>query len=206
MTEAILALVPDYGVFLVFVVVLLACLAVPLPASILVLTSGSFAAVGDLSIFTVFVAASVAYILGDQLAYGLARKLGPSVLGYFERSKHSAPVVEKSKELLQRRGAQAVLMSHTILSPTCPYISYLSGAGGLNWRSFTAAAIPGALIWTAMYVGLGYTFASQLDQVATILSNFFGVVLAGAVAAASVVLLLRRWQAHPMAKIREKVS
>ena len=48
MTDSVLALVPDYGIFLVFGVVLLACLAVPLPASVLVLTSGSFAAAGDL--------------------------------------------------------------------------------------------------------------------------------------------------------------
>lgn len=206
MTETVLALVPDYGVFLVFGVVLLACLAVPLPASVLVLTSGSFAAAGDISLLTVFFAATVAYVLGDQLAYGLARKLGPSVLGFFERSERTAPVVEKSKALLQRRGALAVLISHTILSPTCPYVSYLSGAGGLNWRRFTVAAIPGALIWTAMYVGLGYTFASQLEQVASILSNFFGVVLAGAVAVTSVVLLMRRWQAQAVAQGQEPTS
>ncbi|MDX8347970.1 DedA family protein [Cognatiyoonia sp. IB215446] len=206
MTETVLALVPDYGVFLVFGVVLLACLAVPLPASVLVLTSGSFAAAGDISLLTVFLAAVAAYILGDQLAYGVSRKFGPSVLGFFERSECTAPVVEKSKELLQRRGALAVLISHTILSPTCPYVSYLSGAGGLNWRSFTTAAIPGALIWTAMYVGLGYTFASQLEQVATILSNFFGVVLAGAVAVVSVVLLMRRWQAQTATQSQEPTS
>lgn len=206
MTEVVLALVPAYGVFLVFGVVLLACLAVPLPASVLVLTSGSFAAAGDISLLTVFLAATAAYVLGDQLAYGLARKLGLSVLGFFERSERTAPVLEKSKALLQRRGTMAVLISHTILSPTCPYVSYLSGAGGLNWRNFTIAAIPGALIWTAMYVGLGYTFASQLEQVATILSNFFGMVLAGVIAVASVMLLMRRWQAQTLAMNQEPSS
>ena len=206
MTDVILALVPDYGVFLVFGVVLLACLAVPLPASVLVLTAGSFAATGDLSLGTVFLAATVAYIAGDQLAYGLARKIGPSVLGFFERSERTAPVVEKSKNLLSRRGALAVLISHTILSPTCPYVSYLSGAGGLNWWSFTLSALPGALIWTATYVGLGYTFATQLEQVATILSNFFGVVLAGCVALAAIILLVRRWQNQSSVWVKESTS
>ncbi|MEL6425214.1 MAG: DedA family protein [Pseudomonadota bacterium] len=196
MTDVLLSLVPDYGVILVFCVVLVACLAVPLPASVLVLTSGSFAAAGDIALSSVFLAAAAAYILGDQLAYGLAFRIGPSVLRIFERSERTAPVLEKCKRLLREHGALAVLISHTILSPTCPYITYLSGAGGLNWGSFTIAAIPGALIWTAMYVGLGYTFASHLEQVVTILGNFFGVVLAGGVALASVILLLRRWRAH----------
>ncbi|WP_298971660.1 hypothetical protein [uncultured Roseobacter sp.] len=72
MTDAKLALVPGYGVFPVFGVVLLACLSVPLPASMLVLTSVSFAAAGDILLLTVFLVATVAYVLGEHLAYRLA--------------------------------------------------------------------------------------------------------------------------------------
>ena len=203
MTEAILALVPEYGVFLLFGVVFLACLAIPLPASVLVLAAGSFAAAGDLSLPSVFLAAMLAYVLGDQLAFALARKLGPSVLNVFERSEHTAPVLEQSKSLLSKHGALAVLISHTLLSPTCPYVSYLSGAGGLAWRRFTLAAVPGAVIWTAVYVALGYSFAAQLEQVANILSSVLGLVVAGAAALASVIVLKRRWDsAHTPHKVQ----
>ena len=65
---------------------------------------------------------------------------------------------------------------------------------------------PGALIWTATYVGLGYTFATQLEQVATILSNFFGVVLAGCVALAAIILLVRRWQNQSSVWVKESTS
>ena len=88
----------------------------------------------------------------------------------------------------------AVLMSHTIVSPTCPYITYLSGAGGLSWKQFTVAAIPGAVIWTAAYLGLGVIFAAQLEQVISVLSNFFGVVLAGCALLGLGVLLRKRWR------------
>ena len=101
-----------------------------------------------------------------------------------------------ARSLLKKHGSLAVFLSHNVLSPTCPYISYLSGAGGLTWRSFTLAAVPGALVWTAVYVGLGYSFASQLGQVAEILRNFFGVLLASVVALGALLLLKRRWQAH----------
>lgn len=200
MIETLLALVPDYGLALIFAVVVLACLAVPLPASVLVLTSGSFAATGDLSLPAVLATACAAYIIGDQLAFTLARRIGPGMLSVFERSERTAPVLDKSRSLLQRRGSLAVFLSHTILSPTCPYVSYLSGAGGLPWRHYTTAAVPGAFVWTGMYVGLGYTFATQLEQVAELLSNFFGLVLAGAVAFAALLLIKRRWvatQANP---------
>ena len=206
MTETLLALIPDYGLPIIFGSVFVACFGLPFPSSLLVLTAGGFAAAGDLSLGSVFMAAAAAYIIGDQLVYALARWIGPSVLGIFERSELTAPVVEKSKSLLQKRGSVAVLISHTILSPTGPYVSYLSGAGGLAWRSFTVAAVPGAFIWAAGYVGLGYTFASQLEQVAQILSNFLVVILAGAVAVASVILLKRRWDTHKSASDQKTTS
>ncbi|RJE78985.1 DedA family protein [Paracoccus sp. JM45] len=194
MTETILALVPDYGLTLIFLVVSLACLAVPLPASMLVLTAGSFAASGDLSLGWVFVTAFAAFILGDQIAFFIARLAGPKVLAMLGRSPRMAPAIARSENLLQDRGTLAVLLSHTILSPTCPYISYLSGAGGLSHGRFSLAAIPGAAIWTLGYVGLGYVFATQLEQLAQITSQFFGVVLAATVAIGMFMLLRIRWK------------
>ena len=194
MTETILSLVPDYGLPLIFAVVALACLAVPLPASVLVLTSGSFAATGDLTLINVLAVVFIAFILGDQCAFMIARSVGPKLLAKLKKSHRMAPVISKSEQLLQDRGSTAVLLSHTILSPTCPYVSYLSGTGGLSWRKFTFAAIPGAMIWTAGYVMLGYVFALQLEQVAGIISQFFGIILALTAGVAALILLRKRWR------------
>lgn len=195
MTETVLALIPDYGLLLVFVVVVLACMAVPLPASVLTLTAGSFAAVGDLSLLSVLLVTFAAFAIGDQTAFLLANRFGRKLIARFANSPRLGPVIARSEDMLTRRGATAVFLSHTIFSPTCPYVTYLSGAGGLSWSRFTAVALPGAAVWTAGYVGLGYSFATQLEQVATLISNFFGVVLAGAVAIAALMLLKNRWKA-----------
>ena len=40
MTDWLLALVPQYGLWLLFFVTLFSCLALPLPASIMMLTAG----------------------------------------------------------------------------------------------------------------------------------------------------------------------
>lgn len=194
MTETFLALVPEYGTYIVVLVVFLACLAVPLPASVLVLTAGSFAATGDLSLATVGIGVLVAFIAGDQFAFWIASRAGRSAINHVRSFPSMAPVLAKSEDLLGRRGALAVLISHTVASPTCPYISYLSGAGGLSWTHFTLAAVPGAMIWTAVYLGLGMTFATQLEQVIDILGNFFGVVLAGSLLVGLFLVLHHRWQ------------
>lgn len=194
MTDFVLALVPQYGLWLIFGVVLLACLAFPLPASMLVLASGSFAASGDLIVWQVFVVTFAAFVIGDQIAYRIAHKAGAPLLDWMGQRPRVAPLVQKSKDLLGRRGTVAVLLSHTVLSPTCPYVSYLCGAGGMTWRAFTATAVFGAGIWSAAYVGLGFVFATQLSQVAEILSDFLGIVMAGAVGMACFMLLRSRWR------------
>ena len=194
MTEIVLGLVPDYGLYLVFSVVTLACLAAPLPASMLVLAAGSFAAAGDLVLWQVFAVACLAFIAGDQIAYGIARSAGPVVLRRLRQNKKIMPIIARSEGLLERKGRLAVLLSHTIISPTCPYVSYLCGAGGMSYFAFSGPAIIGAIIWTATYVGLGYTFADQLTQVSEILSNFFGFVIAGAAVAGSAIWLRRQWK------------
>lgn len=199
MTEYVLGLIPDYGLQAVFVVVVLACLAVPLPASLLVLAAGSFAAAGDLVLWQVFAVAYLAFVVGDQLAFGIARIVGPSTLGLLRRHKRMSALVARSEALLQQKGGVAVLLSHTIVSPTCAYVSYLSGAGGMRHRAFSSYAAFGAVLWTAAYVGLGYVFAGQLTQVSEVLSNFFGLVLAGLAVAGSAVWLLRRWKASKRA-------
>jgi membrane-associated protein len=49
MTDWLLALVPTYGPWLLLACTFLACLALPVPASVLMLGAGSFVAAGDLS-------------------------------------------------------------------------------------------------------------------------------------------------------------
>lgn len=194
MTEYVLGLVPTYGLYLIFTVVMLACLAIPLPASMLVLAAGGFAASGDLTLWRVVLVSFVAFVVGDQLAYRISYLAGPRLFARLRTNNKMDALIVKSEDLLDRRGQSAVLLSHTILSPTCPYVSYLCGAGGMKWQAFSVVAVIGAALWTAAYVGLGYLFAGQLTQVADLLSDFFGFVIAGFVLIGSGAWLARQWK------------
>jgi len=196
MTDLIIGLIPDYGLLLLFGVVSLACLAIPLPSSMMVLTSGAFAASEDLTLWQVFAVSFVAFLIGDQVAYLIASRYGRRIITWMRTKPRLVPVLEKSEHMLHSKGHIAVLLSHTILSPTCPYISYLCGAGGMHWVKFTVMAVVGAAIWTLGYVSLGYIFAAQLGQVAEMLSNFFGVIFAGLLVLYCVIWLRRKWRAH----------
>jgi len=195
-TDTLIALVPDYGLYVLFATIVLACLAAPLPASMLLMVSGAFAASGDLVWWHVACVGFAAYVVGDQIAYWVASIFGSRLLGKLRQKPQFEPVIVKSEDLLARRGRVAVILSHTVLSPTCPYVSYLCGAGGMAWVRFTPAAAIGAAVWSGFYLVLGYAFATQIEQIATMIGNFFGVVMAGCAGLAALAWLRKSWENH----------
>jgi membrane-associated protein len=194
MTDALLALVPTYGVWLVLMALPLSCLALPVPSSILVMAAGSFASAGDLVLWQVQAAAFAGFVLGDQMAYGVARAAGPRLVAALQRQPRLGALCDKAQQMLDKRGAVAVFLSRTIFSPLGPYMGYLSGALRLNWGAFTLAAVLGAACWSMAYSLLGYVFATQITQVAAMIGNAIGITLAGAIVTTIGVYLWRAWQ------------
>jgi membrane protein YqaA with SNARE-associated domain len=89
MSDFFFALVADYGVPIVFVVTFLSCLDLPVPSSILMLTSGGFAATGDLTLSTVLAAAFIGAVLGDNAGYWIARASGDRMQNWLEKKSQA---------------------------------------------------------------------------------------------------------------------
>ena len=75
MTDWFLGLVPVYGLWLIALVTFASCLALPMPASVVMLAAGGFAASGDLVLWHVVAAA----ILGAVHALHAVIRLPPAV-------------------------------------------------------------------------------------------------------------------------------
>ena len=194
MTETLLALVPTHGVWLVMGAVALSCLAVPLPASILVMAGGGFAAAGDLVYWQLVLAAWAGFVAGDQLVYALARRGGPALVARLRRRARAAAVLDSAARLLDRYGTFAIVASRTVLSPIGPYVGCLSGALRVGWARYSAAAVFGALCWSLAYSALGYAFAGRIADIAPVIGSSIGVVVAGSIAAALLWWLVRSWR------------
>lgn len=194
MTEYFLDLIPDYGLWVIAFCIAVACTGIPLPAAIIALTSGGLAAAGDLNITAVIVCVLLAYLIGDQFAFFLARSFGAPLLQKMRGVRRAAPLIDRGTELLEERGRMAVLLSHTILSPLGPYVTYVAGATGMRWSHFTAFASIGAALWTCAYALLGFFAAGQLPTISDVVVGFlisgfaFGAFLFG------LILLTLRWR------------
>lgn len=178
MTEALLALVPTYGAWLLALTCFASCLALPLPASMLLLAAGGFAAAGDLSLPVSYAAALGGAAIGDQAMYAAGRRGGE---GLVTRLRGRGGPMAKAVGLLDRRGGIAVFLSRWLISALAPYVSLAAGAARLDWLRFTLAGLPGAAIWVGLYMGAGYVFTGNLEAASALALKALGFVAAGAV-------------------------
>lgn len=164
MTDFFLGLIPDYGLYVVFFSVLLAGLAIPLPSSMVVLAAGGFAALGDISLWQLIAVCFTAFTIGDQIAFHSAKFAGDPMLNKIRSSPRMGGMINRSESMVNKHGVKAVVLSHTLLSPTVPYVNFLCGAGTMSWRAFSVAACIGATLWTTLFVAVGFLFSGNLPQ------------------------------------------
>lgn len=196
MIDTILALIPTYGLWVIFFTVTLACLAIPLPASMLVIASGSFAAAGDIDLYSAMASALAGYLIGDQTAFRAARLAGVPLIDRFRRSARTETMIDRTELLLRKRGVLAIILSRTIMSPLGPWMSYLCGAIGVKWHTFTMASLIGASAWVAAYCLTGYYFADRIYELASLTSNGIGFLVAFAVAIGAALWLRISWRRY----------
>lgn len=188
MTAWLLALVPQYGLWLLAATTFLSCLALPFPASILMLTAGGFAAAGDLVLWQAFGAAAVGGIAGDQLGYWAGRGFGAPFLARLRKDAGRDRLLSKADAMMDRRGVGAVFFSRWLVSPLGPWVNLIAGSTGYRWLRFTLAGVAGEAVWAGLYVGTGYVFAGNVEAASEMLGSALGMI-----GGAGAVLALGYW-------------
>jgi membrane protein DedA with SNARE-associated domain len=181
MTEALLALVPVWGLWLVGLGTFLSCLALPVPSSLLMMAAGGFAAAGDLVLWQVGAAAWVGAAAGDQAGFALGRRGGAPLVARLRARPSAAAALARAEGLIHARGGMAVFLSRWLVSPLGPCVNLLTGAARLAPGRFLVAGASGEAVWVALYVGLGFAFADRIAELAALMANLSGTLAAGAV-------------------------
>lgn len=180
MTDILLAMVPQYGLYLIGTATFLSCLAVPIPSSLIMLSAGAFVAAGDLGLAPVAVLAFGGAVLGDQLGYLIGAR-GGAMLTRFGEGGKAAELMLRARKMADRWGGLGVFLSRWLFSPLGPYMNFATGAAGMDWPRFALWGAAGEMVWVGVYVGLGYGFGAHIEMVANILGSFSGTLAAGAI-------------------------
>lgn len=183
LTDTILGLLPVWGPWLLALTTFLSCLALPIPASLLMIAGGAFVASGDLSPVWAILGALTGAIVGDQLGYLLGRGAG----AFLERRLPKRSLLH-ARTKLKSSGTQAIFLSRWLFSALGPSMNLVAGVISFPRKRFTIAAIAGEVVWVVSYLGIGIVFGSNIEAAAELASNALGLLATGTIA-----ILLGRW-------------
>lgn len=197
MTELFFSLVSSYGAAVVGLATFLSCLALPIPASVVMLAGGAFVASGDLALPAVAAAAFGGAVAGDQTGFRAARRGGRAIEARLAQTPARAAVLARARAFVERWGVTGVFLSRWLLSPLGPWVNLVAGAAAMDPVRFTVSGALGEAVWVAIYVGLGYAFAANIDALSAVLGNAVAALTALAVAAGLGALLVRAARRRP---------
>ncbi|PWJ20544.1 DedA family protein [Jannaschia seohaensis] len=185
MTELLLDALPTYGLPALFAAIVLACLGLPLPASMLLLLSGAFVASGDLPLVATVLTAFASAVIGDNVGFLLGRYASTFLAGHTEAT-------EKVGRYLQERGTWAIFLSRWLVAPLGPAVNLAAGAGATSWRRFLLPELAGEVVWVGLYISLGAAFGHALAMISDALSTLIGLATSLTLMAVALKLLWRR--------------
>jgi membrane protein DedA with SNARE-associated domain/rhodanese-related sulfurtransferase len=156
----------QHGYVLLLAWVFVEQIGLPVPAAPVLLAAGALAGTGHLNIWVSGLSALVAALLSDTIWFGIGRRRGNSVLGFLCRiSLEPDSCARRTQNVYSRHGASSLLLAKFIpwLNTAAPP---LAGAFRMRFAQFLLFDILGVLLWATTFLGLGYLFSSQLEQVA----------------------------------------
>jgi membrane protein DedA with SNARE-associated domain len=158
-------LVAQYGLYAVFVIVMLESAGVPLPGeTALVLASIYAGATGDLHIAQVIAAAAAGAIIGDNMGFWVGRHFGMPLLKRYGRVIHlDEKRLAFGEAMFRRHGAKIVFFGRFIAILRI-FAALLAGVNRYGWGSFLFYNAAGGIVWATVFGLGGYFFGEAIHR------------------------------------------
>ena len=164
MDEYLKVIITDYGAWtygiLFFVIFLETGFVVTpfLPGDSLLFAAGTFAALGALNPFYLFLLLSVAAVIGDTVNYSIGAYIGPKAFSgeiKFLKKDH----LDKTQEFYEKHGGKTIILARfvPIIRTFAPFVA---GIGTMKYRDFIIFNVVGGISWVAIFIFLGYFFGN----------------------------------------------
>jgi membrane protein DedA with SNARE-associated domain len=158
-------LVAQYGLYAVFLIVMLESAGVPLPGETALVLAAIYAgATGDLHIAQVIAAAAAGAIIGDNMGFWVGRHYGMPLLRRYGRLIH---IDEKrlafGEAMFRRHGAKIVFFGRFIAILRI-FAALLAGVNRYGWGSFLFYNAAGGIVWATVFGLGGYIFGEAIHR------------------------------------------
>ena len=173
MSDFLLTQIINYGAPILGVVVFLAALGIPIPATAIMIAVGAFSREGFLPWHTTGLIALICVVLGDCLGYGLGYYVRAPVLRRFGNSERWI----KAENFFRASAGMSIFLTRFLVTGIASPVNIIAGTSNILFRTFLLYDLAGEFVWILGYGGLGYLFGSQWEIVSDFISNFGGFVL-----------------------------
>jgi len=143
-----------------------------LPGDSLLFAAGTFAALGDLNLALLFLVMASAAILGDTVNYWIGHYIGPRAFSgdiKFLKKEH----LDRTHEFYEKHGGSAVILGR-FMPIVRTFVPFVAGIGAMTYSRFITYNVLGGLLWTGLFLGLGYFFGN----IPLVKENFSLVIIA----------------------------
>jgi membrane-associated protein len=166
-----------------------------LPGDSLLFTAGLLASQGRLNLAVVMIGSALAAIAGDQVGYGIGRRVGPALFRRPDARLFKRRHLERATAYFDTHGNKTIVLARFIpvirtFTPT------IAGASGMPYRSFVMFNALGGIAWGSGLTIAGYTLGETVPNVDRYLLPIIAMIVV--VSAVPAVLEVRR-QRHARA-------
>jgi membrane-associated protein len=189
--QQLLQFIDNYGYIGLFFWVWLGIFGLPIPNEILSMTvamATSQKVLNPFITFTVFYAGIVAAL---TTCYLLGKYVGRPLVGFFEKRKRYANLIDRSFKLIEKHHALSLSISYFIPGIR-NFVPFLYGFSKLPFRTFALFSYTGSFIWLCITFSLGYIFGDRMDVIIQYGKELLMIVIAGFVLFLVIQLILRR--------------
>jgi membrane-associated protein len=127
-----------------------------LPGDSLIFAAGTFAALGSLNIWLIFLLLAVAAVLGDTVNYWIGHYLG-------ERAYHirwiKKEYLERTHAFFEKYGGKTIFLARfvPIVRTFAPFVA---GIGRMSYGYFISYNVFGGIAWVGLFAAAGYLFGN----------------------------------------------
>jgi membrane protein DedA with SNARE-associated domain len=157
--------ISQYGYAAIFFLLFLGIVGLPVPDETLLTFVGYLIFKHDLKLAPAYATAVLGSACGITVSYGLGRSLGLFMVHHYGRIFRLTPEkLDRVHAWFDRFGTWTLLFGYFV--PGVRHLTaVVAGTSKLNPIHFAIFAYSGALIWAATFMGLGFYFGDQWEQV-----------------------------------------
>ena len=194
--DTLLHIIESYGLWVVFICVLLDQGGLPFPSYAPMIVTAALATDKQESLLPVLLVATLAALIADLAWFTGGRRFGNKLLRLMCRVSLSPDsCVGMTRTIYSRWGAPSLILAKYI--PGFAAVSTtLAGESGTSWRRFIVYDGLGAALWAGGAVALGAIFHEAVEAVLAQLDQLGQLALLMLIAAIALFVLFKWWQRH----------